>query len=336
LSGNYDSILFLIDGIILPIKQKIKIIMSNTNKPLVILLDVNNALHRYFHTTTPKIYNEQRIETADAVLGYVKKLIDGQVYAVPEKVIAVADNDDPTFRHYLYEGYKGDREGMKPELARQEDLCHQAMDAYGVPVISKSGVEADDSMGMLARYYEAKGYYVLMITTDKDMHQLLTDSIHIFHPQKKVVIDVAASIEKFGIEPHQVADLLAIMGDKVDCIDGLFGVGEKTASKWLQDHGSLEKLIRNSADIKGKAGENLRANYERLLFNKSLTIIQSDPKFLTKKELDYVSTHQRDEGKCELVNKLYGIRTMDNTNTPSSMPPSPPIEAYMNDPMLMG
>lgn len=305
-------------------------------RPLIILLDVNNALHRYFHTTTPKIYNEQRIETADAVLGYVKKLLNGQVHAVPEKVIAVADNDDPTFRHYLYSGYKADRDGMKPELARQEPLCHEAMDAYGVPMISKSGVEADDSMGMLARYYEAKGYYVLMITTDKDMHQLLTDNIHIFHPQKKVIIDVAASIERFGIEPHQVPDLLAIMGDKVDGIDGLFGVGEKTASSWLQEHGSLETLIRNSDNIKGEAGKKLRDNYERLLFNKALTTIQSDTKFLTRKELEYISTHQRDEEKCKLVNKLYGIRTMDNISAQSDMPPSPPLEAYMNDPMLMG
>lgn len=303
--------------------------------PLVILLDVNNALYRYFHTSTPRLFNEQRIETANAVLNYVKKLLNGVVHREPEKVIAVADNDEPTFRHYLFADYKSQREGMKPELARQEPICHQAIEALGVPVIRKSGVEADDAMGMLANYYGSKGYYVLMITTDKDMHQLITDNIHIFHPQKKVIIDADYTREYMGVEPSQVPDLLAIMGDKVDGVEGLFGVGQSIAGKWLAEHGCLEEIVRNMDDIPNVAGEKLRTHYQRLLFNKSLTTIQADPRFLTEKELRYVENHGRDEEKCKMIKKLYGLNTVDSGNLPSDLPPSPPIEAYMNDPQLM-
>lgn len=307
-----------------------------SQRPLVILLDLNNALYRYFHTTPPRLFNEQRIETADAVLTYVKKLLAGRVIDVPDKVIAVADHNAPTFRHYLCCDYKAKREEMKPELARQEPLCHQAIEAYGVPVMCKAGVEADDTMGMLARYYEAKGCYVVMVTTDKDMHQLLTDNIHIFHPQTKILIDPKVNQEKFGVTTDQVADYLAMMGDGIDGIDGLHGIGKKTASKWLQKYGSMESLVRHKDEIKGVAGNTLRENYERLFLFKQLTTIQADPSFLTEKERRYLDTHARNEDKCNMINKLYGLRTLDSTTpAPDSMPPTPPLEAYMNDPQLM-
>lgn len=300
-------------------------------KPTIILMDVNNALHRYFHTLPPRMMNGQRVETAAGVIGLAKKLQNGFYINIPEKLIAVADHKAPTFRHLAMPSYKAEREEHPEELNRQEEMVHQALQAYGIPLVKKSGVEADDSMGMLANYYAERGYYVIMVTTDKDMYQLINDNIHIWHPQKKQIIDQEGCENRLLVAPDKVADLLALTGDTVDGITGLHNVGNKTAAKWLNTYDSLKNLIEHADEIKGKVGETLRAGIMQVSQNIILTTIAGHSGLLTPEELDHVENHKPNPEACKMISSLYGIKLDDRVETAADLPPTPPIEAYAND-----
>ena len=197
---------------------------------------------------------------------------------------------------------------MPEDLRPQEELSKEALRAMGIPVLEKKGYEADDTLGMVANYYVDLGYEVMIVTTDKDMAQLVTDKITTFNPVSKQRFTPEGVEAKFGVAPDEIVDFLAIMGDSTDGIHGIDKVGQKTAARWLDEFGSLEGIIDNADLIKGKVGDNLRESLDRLPLNKQLTTIIADPALLTEEERNALTNPQPNPEEASRLEEVYGIK----------------------------
>ncbi|QIZ78282.1 DNA polymerase I [Ferrimonas lipolytica] len=213
-----------------------------SDQPLI-LVDGSSYLYRAFHAP-PHLTNSAG-EPTGAVYGVVNMLRSLVRQYKPTHMAVVFDAKGKTFRDEMYSDYKAQRPPMPDDLRSQIAPLHAIIDAMGLPMIVHSGVEADDVIGTLARQGEAAGYDVLISTGDKDMAQLVTDKITLVNTMTDTVLDPAGVVEKFGVGPDLIIDLLAMMGDKVDNIPGLPGVGEKTALAMLQGIGSLEQIYQD-------------------------------------------------------------------------------------------
>jgi DNA polymerase-1 len=147
---------------------------------------------------------------------------------------------------------------MPGDLRRQVKPLHNLIRAMGIPLISAVAVEADDVLGVLAKFGEREGFNVIIATGDKDMAQLVNDNITLEDTMSKTKLNPEGVFEKFGVYPNQIADYLALVGDSSDNIAGVPKVGAKTAAKWLAEYETLDNLIANADKITGKVGENLR------------------------------------------------------------------------------
>jgi DNA polymerase-1 len=249
--------------------------MSNPTPKRLILIDGSSFLFRAFHAV-PALSNKAGMPT-NAIYGVanmLRKLIsDYQT----EYFTVVFDAKGKTFRHELYPAYKANRPAMDDNLRVQIEPLQQLIRTMGLPLIIEEGVEADDVLGALAQKAASEGFEVIISTGDKDMAQLVTEQIILEDSMTgKARMDIAGVIEKFGVKPTQIVDYLALMGDKSDNIPGVAGVGEKTAAKWLAQYENIDNLIAHADEIKGKVGENLRANLAQLALSKTLTTIKTD------------------------------------------------------------
>ena len=243
--------------------------MANTSKKLV-LVDGSSYLFRAFHAL-PALTNSKGHNTgaAKGVIGMIRKLVsehpDGQV-------VVVFDAKGPTFRNDMYSEYKANRPPMPEELREQIEPIHSMIRALGLPLICVEGVEADDVIGTLASEAANAGRPVLISTGDKDMAQLVNEHVTLVNTMTNTLMDRSGVIEKFGIPPELIIDLLALQGDKVDNIPGVPGVGEKTALGLLQGLGGIDAIYANldrvaHLDIRGAKSlaaklEEHRANAE--------------------------------------------------------------------------
>ena len=245
-----------------------------TSQSPLILVDGSSYLFRAFHALPP-LTNSKGNPTGAAygVVAMLKKLM--QQYQ-PEHIAVVFDASGKTFRDDMYPQYKANRPPMPDELRVQIEPLHELIKALGLPLVMESGVEADDVIGTLAKHAEARGLDVLISTSDKDMAQLVTDKVKIANSMTDTVMGIAEVIEKFGVPPERIVDYLALMGDSVDNIPGVAGVGPKTAAKWIQEFGSFDAVLARADEVKGKAGENLRAVADQLPLSKALATIKCD------------------------------------------------------------
>ena len=162
----------------------------------------------------------------------------------PDYLAAAFDLPAPTFRSELAADYKANRAPMPPDLAEQIPLVHEACEALGVPILTHDRYEADDVIGTLARRAAADGLDVALVTGDKDFFQLVGDSVRVFNPRDEGAwYDAEGVKEKFGVAPEQVVDVLALMGDAIDNVKGVPGIGEKGARELIATHGSLDALL---------------------------------------------------------------------------------------------
>ena len=238
----------------------------------IFLVDGSSYIFRAYHAL-PDLSNTRGMSTG-AAYGFaqmVLKLI--QDYA-PAELGVVFDPKGPTFRADLFEAYKANRPPMPEDLAEQLPYIHRLAAAFGLPVLVEEGVEADDVIGTLASQAEALGRDVMIVTADKDMAQLVNGHTFLLDTMKDRLIDEPAVGERWGVGPEAVPDFLALVGDKVDNIPGVPGVGEKTAAKLLQTYGSLEDLLARADELTGKTGERIREHAGQLRLNKDLTTIR--------------------------------------------------------------
>ena len=195
----------------------------------------------------------------------------------PNSPLAVVfDAPGKTFRDDMFEEYKANRSAMPDDLREQIAPIHEMIKAMGLPLISVSGVEADDVIGTYAAQATALQRETVISTGDKDMAQLVTPFVTLVNTMTETTMDASGVKEKFGVGPELIIDYLALMGDTVDNIPGVPKVGPKTAAKWLNEFGSLDELMARADEVKGKVGENLRNSLEQLPLSRALTAIKCD------------------------------------------------------------
>src|SRR4051812_10638020 len=246
------------------------------SKPTLFIIDGSSQMYRAYHAIRGLTGPDGR--STNAVYGFVtmlRKLLNDHN---PQCIAAAFDLRGPTFRSELAADYKANRAPMPSDLAEQIPFVHEACEALGVPVLTYPGFEADDVIGTLAKKAEAEDQPVAIVTGDKDFFQLVNDHIKVFNPRDEGTwYDANGVKEKFGVLPEQVVDVLALMGDSIDNIKGVPGIGEKGARDLIATHGSLDKLLENAGSLpQKKYREALLANAEGARESRVLLRIRTD------------------------------------------------------------
>ena len=242
--------------------------------PDLVLVDGSSYVYRAFHALPP--LSTSRGEPTGAVLGVLNMLLKFLKDYQPQRIAVVFDAPGRTFRDEIFAEYKAQRPGMPDELRAQVGPLLQIIEAQGLPLLRVAGVEADDVIGTLARRAARAGQTVLISTGDKDMAQLVDGSITLINTMNNAVLDREGVRAKFDVDPEQIVDYIALVGDTSDNIPGIDKVGPKTGAKLLQQYGSLDELIRRVAEVPGKVGENLRAGLGTLELSRRLATIHTD------------------------------------------------------------
>ncbi len=244
------------------------------SKPILLLVDGSSYLYRAFHAM-PDLRGPEGQPTG-AVRGMVAMLKKLQTDVGAEHAVCVFDASGPTFRDEWYPEYKAQRSPMPPELRAQIEPIHEVVKLLGWPTLTVPGVEADDVIGTLCRVGAEQGHRVIVSTGDKDLSQLVNPDVELINTMSNERLDEAGVFEKFGVPPNRIIDYLTLMGDTVDNVPGVTGVGPKTAAKWIAEYGSLDGVIAAAPTVKGKAGENLRAALDWLPMGRKLVTVKLD------------------------------------------------------------
>ncbi len=244
--------------------------MTDTHKPLV-LVDGSSYLFRAFHALPP--LTNSKGEPTGAMHGVLNMLDRLCKDYAPEHMAVIFDAPGKTFRDDLYPEYKGNRPSMPDDLRSQIEPLLDIIRAQGYPLLIVPGVEADDVIGTLASLYDGK---VIISTGDKDMAQLVNERVHLINTMSDHYADIDGVIEKFGVPPERIRDYLTLIGDTVDNVPGVNKVGPKTAVKWLAEYGTLENIMANADQFKGKIGEYLREALAHLPLSYELVTIKCD------------------------------------------------------------
>ncbi|WP_312748186.1 DNA polymerase I [Sphingobacterium multivorum] len=269
------------------------------------LLDGMALIYRaYFALSkTPRI-TSTGLNTG-AIMGFTNTLLDVLKNQQPSHIAVVFDTAAPTARHIEFEAYKAHRESMPEDLAASIPYINRLIEGFNIPIITMDGYEADDIIGTLAKKAEKQDFQVYCMTPDKDFGQLVSENIFIYKPARMgngaEVQGVKEILEKWEIsDVCQVIDILGLWGDAVDNIPGIPGIGEKTAKKLVQEYGSVEGIIANADQLKGKMRENVENFAEQGLISKKLaTILLDVPIELDEKSLEL------EDPKKEILEPLF-------------------------------
>lgn len=252
----------------------------------LVLIDGHSILNRAFYGI-PDLTNSEGMHT-NAVYGFLNILFKILEEEKADYLTVAFDVKAPTFRHKMYDAYKGTRKGMPEELREQVPVMKDVLRAMNITIMEKAGYEADDILGTLAKQAEQKGYEVSLVSGDRDLLQLASEKIKIRIPKTKrggtEIEDYHTQdvVEKYGVTPQQIIDLKGLMGDASDNIPGVPGIGEKTATKILTAFETVENAYKHIDEVMPKkARENLQTNYELAVLSKTLATIKTDC------ELDY-------------------------------------------------
>lgn len=240
----------------------------------LVLIDGSSYLYRAFHALPP--LSNAAGEPTGALFGVVN-MLRATLKEKPDFAAFVVDAPGKTFRDDLYPDYKANRPPMPDDLRAQVQPMCEIVQALGFPILRVDGVEADDVIGTLALQGAADGIDVTISTGDKDFAQLVRPGIALVNTMSGSRLDSEQTVvDKFGVRPEQIVDLLALMGDAIDNVPGVEKCGPKTAAKWLGEYGTLDGVLAHAGDIKGKIGDNLRAAVSRLPLNRELVTIKTD------------------------------------------------------------
>jgi DNA polymerase I len=238
------------------------------------LVDGSSYLFRAFHAM-PNLQNSERQATG-AIYGVINMLRRLEEQYKPTHMVVVFDAKGSTFRNEMYPEYKANRPPMPDDLRSQIEPIHRAVVALGLPLLCERGVEADDVIGTLSRSASADGVKVTIVSSDKDLAQLVDSNVVMLDTMKDITYDIEGVKSKFGVLPEQIIDYLTLIGDTSDNIPGVPKVGPKTAAKWLEQYNDLDTIIAHADDIKGKVGENLRASLDQIELSRQLVTIKCD------------------------------------------------------------
>ena len=247
----------------------------------IVLIDGHSILNRAFYGL-PDLTNSEGLHT-NAVYGFLNILFRTLEEEQPQYLVVAFDVHAPTFRHQMYADYKGTRKPMPSELREQVPMLKEVLRAMDIELVEKAGYEADDILGTLAERCEKKGMEVTVVSGDRDILQLASDRIMIRMPKtvrgKTTIENYHAKevLERYQVEPKQIIELKALMGDTSDNIPGIPGVGEKTATKLIVEYGSIENAYVHVEEIRSnKAKESLKNNYDLAVMSKKLATIDTN------------------------------------------------------------
>jgi DNA polymerase-1 len=253
--------------------------MASEAKPLftpLILVDGSSYLFRAYHVPYLQALSTSFGQPTGAITGVLNMIKSLQKDYPSGNIVVVFDAKGKTFRNDMYSEYKANRPPMPEDLRTQIAPLHEIIEAMGLPLLVIEGVEADDVIGTLANQASKLKMETVISTGDKDMAQLVTAHVRLINTMTNVEMDEAGVEEKFAVRPDQIIDYLALMGDKVDNIPGVDKCGPKTAAKWLAEHGTLEQVMANADNVKGKVGEHLRNALGHLPLSYELATIKLD------------------------------------------------------------
>ncbi|NPA57788.1 MAG: 5'-3' exonuclease [Aquificae bacterium] len=265
------------------------------NKKLV-LIDGSSYLYRAFYALPP-LTNQAGMPTG-AIYGFVRMVSKLISQLQPQYIAVVFDLPGKTFRHDRYEEYKATRKETPDDLKVQIPYLKKVLELFGIKILEKEGFEADDIIATLSKKAREEGFEVIVVTPDKDMLQLIEEGISILNPVSEKLYDREAVKEKYGVYPEQFIDYLSMVGDSVDNIAGVKGVGPKTAAKLLEQYGSLEKILQNIDQLKPKLKEAFQEAEDRLERNRFLVKLKTDiplditPEDLKKRKADFVKLQE--------------------------------------------
>lgn len=309
-----------------------------TDASRLILVDGSSYLFRAFHALPP-LTNSKGMNTgaAKGVIGMLKRL---QADNPADQLVVIFDAKGPTFRNDIYSEYKANRPPMPEELREQIEPIHNVIRAMGLPLISISGVEADDVIGTLSVMAAAQHRHVLISTGDKDMAQLVNDYVTLVNTMTQTVLDRDGVIEKFGVPPELIIDLLALMGDSVDNIPGVAGVGEKTALALLQNLGGVSDIYTNldrvpELPVRGakSLGDKLLVSQDMAELSYVLATIKTDCD-LELTDADLISSAPDSERLIELYRDLEFKAWLDELLSPGLFAEAAPEAVAVSKPEL--
>src|SRR3989442_681033 len=220
-----------------------------TERPVLYLIDGSAYLYRAFFAL-PALSTSTGLPT-NAVYGFTTMLQKIIREHRPDYLAVVFDEKEPTLRHKAFKEYKAHRPPMPDALSRQIPYIHRVVEAFAIPVIKLAGYEADDLIGTLAAQASSQGLEVVIVTGDKDMFQLLSPTVRIYDPVKDKFLTEEDCLDRFGVEPARVVEVMGLMGDATDNIPGVKGIGEKTAKKLIAEFGTIENLPAHLPEEKG-------------------------------------------------------------------------------------
>jgi DNA polymerase-1 len=246
----------------------------------LLLLDGHSLAYRAFFALPAENFSTTTGQPTNAVYGFTAMLINVLRDEQPTHVAVAFDRSEPTFRHEAYVEYKANRRETPADFRSQLSLIFEVLDALGIRRLSVPGYEADDIIATLATEAENEGMDVLIVTGDRDVLQLVDDHVTALMTRRGISdmsrFTPQAVEEKYGLTPQQYPDFAAIRGDPSDNLPGIPGVGEKTATKWVSEFGSLEELVNRVDEVKGKAGDALREHLGDVLRNRQMTALVRD------------------------------------------------------------
>jgi DNA polymerase-1 len=288
------------------------------------LLDAYALIFRGYYALikNPRI-NSKGMDTS-AILGFTNSLLDVIKKERPDHLAVAFDNGGSHLRSEAFPEYKMNRLQTPEAIKIAIPYIHKILEAMHIPIIEKVGFEADDLIGTLAKQAEKEGFKTYMVTPDKDFAQLVSENIFMYKPARMgngiEIWGIPEVQEKFEVErPEQVIDLLGMMGDAIDNIPGLPGVGEKTAKKFIKEYGSMENLLAHSHELQGKMREKVEENKELGLLSKKLATILLDCP-VTFDEKDYELNHPDFEKVNEILKELEFRRIAESFNTIFKLP----------------
>ncbi|MGQ9490774.1 MAG: DNA polymerase I [Anaerolineae bacterium] len=273
------------------------------SKPTLVLIDGHSLAFRAFHALPLNLATPSG-ELTNAVYGFTSMLLNVLRDYQPEYV-AVAFDVGKTFRHEMYEPYKGHRERMPDELRSQVERIKEVVEALNIPIFTAEGYEADDVLATLAKQAAAQGVDVLIVTGDRDILQVVDDRVHVLTSGRQfsdtIIYDPATIQEKYGLRPDQLLDLKALVGDKSDNIPGVKGIGEKGAGELLQKYGSLDAIFAHLDEVKPeRAKKALAEGREAAELSRKLGRIVTDAPV----EIDLAACRTRDYDRGRVI-KLF-------------------------------
>jgi DNA polymerase-1 len=297
--------------------------MSGDPEKTLLLVDGSSYLYRAFHAL-PELRSPKTGEPTGAIYGVLNMLRKLATDYKAEARACVFDAKGKTFRDEVYPDYKATRSAMPDDLSRQIEPLHEAVKAIGWPLLCVEGVEADDVIATLAEEARRRGWRTVISTGDKDLTQLVDDRTLWINTMSNEKLDVAGVTQKFGVPPDRIVDYLTLVGDAIDNIPGVDGVGPGYAAKWIKQYGSLDNLLLHSNEITGTRGENLRKIVDWLPKARELLTVKRDVPlpFPFEKLTEFDMQPELQRAQYERFGFKGLLKEVEDAPAPSAPPPA--------------